>query len=56
MKLVNITEENILKLGIFISDEKYRNKGLGTLAIKKMLDFAKFNNYKAVTFNVRAEN
>lgn len=43
-------EENILKLGIFIFDEKYRNRGLGTLAIKKMLDFAKFNTYQNLGF------
>lgn len=49
-------DENILKLGVFIAEKKYRNRGLGTLAIKKMLNFAKFNNYKAVTLNVRAEN
>lgn len=49
-------DENILKLGVFIADKKYRNKGLGTLAIKEMLDFAKINNYKAVTLNVRVEN
>lgn len=49
-------DENILKLGIFIAEEKYRNKGFGTLAIKEMLDIAKLNNYKAVTLNVRITN
>lgn len=49
-------DENILKLGIFIAEEKYRNKGFGTLVIKEMLDIAKLNNYKAVTLNVRITN
>ena len=49
-------DENILKLGIFIAEEKYRNKGFGTLAIKEMLDIAKLNNYKTVTLNVRITN
>ena len=48
--------ENTLKLGVFIAEEKYRNKGFGTLAIKEMLDIAKLNNYNAVTLNVRVEN
>lgn len=49
-------DENILKLGIFIAEEKYRNKGFGTFAIKEMLDIAKLNNYKTVTLNVRITN
>lgn len=49
-------DENILKLGIFIAEEKYRNKGFGTSAIKEMLDIAKLNNYKTVTLNVRITN
>lgn len=49
-------DENILKLGIFIAEEKYSNKGFGTLAIKEMLDIAKLNNYKTVTLNVRITN
>lgn len=49
-------DENILKLGIFIAEEKYRNKGFGTLAIKEILDIAKLNNYKTVTLNVRITN
>ena len=49
-------DENILKLGVFIAEKKYRNKGFGTLAIKEMLDIAKLNNYKSVTLNVRVEN
>ncbi len=48
--------ENTLKLGVFIAEEKYRNKEFGTLAIKEMLDIAKLNNYKFVTLNVRVEN
>lgn len=47
---------NIVKLGIFIADEKYRNKGYGTLAIKKITRFAKDLGYKSVILNVRISN
>mgnify|MGYP000153390449 FL=1 len=48
--------ENTLKLGVFIADEKYRNKGYGTFSIKKMLNFAKHSKYEIVTLNVRITN
>ena len=48
--------ENTLKLGVFIADEKYRNKGFGTFSIKEMLNFAKHSKYEIVTLNVRITN
>ena len=48
--------ENTLKLGVFIADEKYRNKGYGTFSIKEMLNFAKHSKYEIVTLNVRITN
>lgn len=48
--------ENTLKLGVFIADEKYRNKGYGTFSIKEMLNFAKLSKYEIVTLNVRITN
>lgn len=47
---------NTVKLGVFIADEKYRNKGYGTLAIKKIMFFAKDSGYKSVVLNVRISN
>lgn len=48
--------ENTLKLGVFIADEKYRNKGYGTSSIKEMLNFAQHSKYEIVTLNVRITN
>lgn len=48
--------ENTLKLGVFIADEKYRNKGYGTFSIKEMLNFAQHSKYEIVTLNVRITN
>ena len=48
--------ENTLKLGVFIADEKYRNKGYGTFSIKEMLNFANHSKYEIVTLNVRITN
>ena len=48
--------ENTLKLGVFIADEKYRNKGYGTFSIKEMLNFAKHSKYEIVTLYVRITN
>lgn len=65
---INVNDENIgsiwlekvskntLKLGVFIADEKYRNKGYGTFSIKEMLNFAKHSKYEIVTLNVRITN
>lgn len=47
---------NTVTLGVFIADEKYRNKGYGTLAIKEIIHFAKNLGYKSVVLNVRISN
>lgn len=47
---------NTVKLGVFIADEKYRNNGYGTLAIKEIIRFAKDLGYKSVVLNVRISN
>lgn len=49
-------DENTVKLGIFIAEEKYRNRNYGTKAIEKLLCFAKDKGYKSVTLNVRTSN
>lgn len=49
-------DENTVKLGIFIAEEKYRNRNYGTKAIEKLLCFAKDKEYKSVTLNVRTSN
>ncbi|MFQ9064394.1 MAG: GNAT family N-acetyltransferase [Eubacterium sp.] len=47
---------NTVKLGVFIADEKYRNKGYGTFAINEIIRFAKNLGYKSVVLNVRISN
>lgn len=49
-------DENTVKLGIFIAEEKYRNKNYGTKAIENLLCFAKDKGYKNVILNVRTNN
>ena len=65
---INVGDENIgsvwleavdeitVKLGIFIAEEKYRNRNYGTKAIESMLCFAKYKGYKNVILNVRTSN
>ena len=65
---INVGDENIgsvwleavdeitVKLGIFIAEEKYKNRNYGTKAIEKLLCFAKDKGYKSVTLNVRTSN
>lgn len=48
--------ENTVKLGVFIAEEKYRNKNYGTKAIENLLCFAKDKGYKNVILNVRTNN
>lgn len=48
--------ENTVKLGVFIVEEKYRNKNYGTKAIENLLCFAKDKGYKNVILNVRTNN
>lgn len=47
---------NTVKLGVFIADEKYRNKGYGTFSIKEIIRFAKDLGYRSVVLNVRISN
>lgn len=49
-------DNGVAKLGVFIADEKYRNKGYGTDAINKMLSFAENNGCKILRLNVRTSN
>ena len=49
-------DENTVKLGIFIAEEKYRNRNYGTKAIENLLCFAKDKGYKNVILNVRTNN
>ena len=53
--LENIDNDTV-KLGAFIAEEKYRNKNYGTKAIENMLCFAKGKGYKSVILNVRLNN
>ena len=65
---INVGDENIgsvwleeideitVKLGIFIAEEKYRNRNYGTKAIENLLCFAKDKGYKSVILNVRTSN
>lgn len=53
--LETVNKETV-KLGVFIADEEYRNKGYGTIAIKEMLYFAKDKGYKSAVLNVRIGN
>ena len=48
--------ENTVRLGIFIIEEKYRNNGFGTNSIKQILSYAKYKGYKSVILNVRTSN
>lgn len=43
-------------LGVFIADEKYRNKGLGGEAIKLVLEKMSLLNVREVRLNVRESN
>lgn len=47
---------NTVKLGVFIADEKYINKGYRTFAIKEIIRFAKNLGYKSAVLNVRISN
>lgn len=49
-------DKDIIKLGIFIAEEEYRNSGYGTAVIKEMLYYAKNNGYKSIILNVRTNN
>ncbi|CVI73933.1 ribosomal-protein-alanine N-acetyltransferase [Eubacteriaceae bacterium CHKCI004] len=44
------------KLGIFIADPAYRDKGIGKYAIQKMISLAKSDGIDIITLNVRVGN
>lgn len=47
---------HIVKLGIFIAEPSYRNKGIGKQAIRQMIDIAEGEGIHLITLNVRADN
>lgn len=47
---------NFVKLGIFIAESTYRDKGIGKQAIQQMITMAKNDGIHVITLNVRAEN
>ncbi len=47
---------HLVKMGIFIADPAYRDKGIGKLAIQKMITMAESDGIHVITLNVRAEN
>ena len=53
---LEVVGENTVKLGVFIVEEKYRNRNYGTKAIENLLCFAKDKGYKSVILNVRTSN
>ena len=46
----------LVKMGIFIADPAYRDKGIGKLAIQKMITMAESDGIHVIALNVRAEN
>jgi len=47
--------EDVAELSIEILDQ-YQNKGLGSLLVKKLLDFAKNYGYRKIWMEIRKEN
>ena len=47
---------NLVKLGIFIADPVYRDKGIGKQAIQQLITMAESDGINVITLNVRAEN
>ena len=47
---------HLVKLGIFIAEPAYRDKGIGKLAIQQMITMAESDGIHVITLNVRAEN
>ena len=46
----------LVKMGIFIADPAYRDKGIGKLAIQKMITMAESDGIHVIALNVRSEN
>ncbi|MBR5427625.1 MAG: GNAT family N-acetyltransferase [Clostridia bacterium] len=47
---------HLVRLGIFIADPAYRDKGIGKKAIQKMIAMAEIDGIRVITLNVRVEN
>ena len=47
---------HLVKLGIFIAEPLYRDKGIGKQAIQQMITMAKSDGIHVITLNVRVEN
>ncbi len=46
----------LVKLGVFIADPAYRDKGIGKLAIQQMITIAESDGIHVIALNVRTEN
>ncbi len=46
----------LVKLGIFIAEPAYRDKGIGKLAMQQMITMAESDGIQVITLNVRADN
>ena len=49
-------EIHLVKLGIFIAEPAYRDKGIGKQAIRQMIAIAENDGVHVITLNVRVEN
>ena len=47
---------HLVKLGIFIAEPAYRDKGIGKQAIQQMITIAESDGIHMIALNVRAEN
>ena len=47
---------HLVKLGIFIAEPLYRDKGIGKQAIQQMITMAESEGIHVITLNVRVEN
>ena len=47
---------HLIKLGIFIAEPAYRDKGIGKQAIQQMITMAESDGIHKIALNVRAEN
>ena len=49
-------EIHLVKLGIFMAEPAYRDKGIGKQAIRQMIAIAENDGVHVITLNVRVEN
>ena len=47
---------HLVRLGIFIADPAYRDKGIGKMAIQQMIAMAEIDGIHVIALNVRVEN